>query len=98
MTPKTTFNLTGATREDLSFLYLESLGNPDTRRMHALLPNGQISIESVRVDLRTWYSGVLSLARAIDPDARLTKWSGEIDGLITKGFVEECRGVIEKAA
>jgi hypothetical protein len=65
--------------------------------MHPLVPNGQVTADDIRLDFRTFYGGVLALARAIDPDSPLPKWS-EIDGLINRGFVDQVRGAIEKAA
>lgn len=97
MTTKTMFSLQGSTREEVGVLYVESFGNPETRRMHPLIPNGQITVDDVRLDLRTWYGGVLSLAHAIGSDSPLPKWT-EIDGLINKSFVDQVRGAIEKAA
>lgn len=97
MTTKVLFNLQGSTREEVCNLYVQGLGNPETRRMHPLIPNGQITVDDVRLDFRTWYGGVLGLARAIDPDAPLPKWT-ELDGLVNKTFVNQVRGAIEKAA
>ncbi|MGD0958120.1 MAG: hypothetical protein ABR953_15010 [Candidatus Acidiferrales bacterium] len=100
MTPKTAFNLAGATREECCNLYLQSLGNPETRRMHPLIPTGTITVEDLKIDFKTWYGGVLALARAIDPDvgSPLPKY-GELEQVISKStFVDQVRGAIEKAA
>jgi hypothetical protein len=78
MAPKTLTNISELTKEEIGDLYLLSLGNIETRKMHTGLATARSgptpvppSVHEFELDFKCWYAGLLSLANAIDPGVNL---------------------------
>jgi hypothetical protein len=70
-TPKP-FNKVGElTREEIADLFFKSLGNLETRKTHVMLSTATNTREEIGNDFKSWYGGVVSIVRAIEPDAAL---------------------------
>ena len=74
MQPKILTNVSELTKEGIGDLYFLSLSNIETRKMHVGLmgkregptPVGP-SVHDLKPDCTCWYSGLISLAHALDP-------------------------------
>jgi hypothetical protein len=92
MPPTTITNVSELTKEGIGDLYFKSLGNIETRKMHSGLATARSGptpvapvIHDVELDFKCWYSGLLSLARAIDPGVELVP-AQEMTGFIVQNF------------
>src|SRR3982074_3812428 len=73
-------NVSNLTRESIAELYFQSLGEPQTRKLHNMtllsesrggLARVPPSIHDTEIDFTCWYGGVTSVAEAIDPGVDL---------------------------
>jgi hypothetical protein len=85
-------NVSELTKEGIGDLYFQSLGNIETRKMHAGLVTARSGptpvapvIHDVELDFKCWYAGLLSLARAIDTGVDLPP-TQEMVGFIVQNF------------
>src|SRR6202051_3494056 len=94
MSPTTTKLTTPSelTKEGIADLYFLSIGNIESRKMHTGLSGKRDgptlvapSIHDVELDFKCWYSGLLSLANAMDPGVDLPP-PLEMNGYIVQNF------------
>jgi len=78
MAPTTLTNVSELTKEGIGDLYFLSLGNMESRKMHTGLSGKRDgptpippSVHEFELDFKCWYSGLTSLAHAIDPGVAL---------------------------
>lgn len=89
---KVSANLSELTKEVIGDLYFQSLGNPESRKMHIRLNEARSgptqitpSVHDAEIDFKCWYSGLLSLANAIDPGLDLPPAQNMV-GYIAQNF------------
>jgi hypothetical protein len=92
MTVKTLTNVSDLTKESIADLYFLSLGNIETRKMHTGLSGKRDgptpippSVHDLELDFKCWYSGLTSLANAIDAGVDLPP-PGNMVGYIAQNF------------
>lgn len=94
MAPKILTNVSNLTKESIADLYFQSLGEPQTRKLHnmALLTESRgglaripPSVHDTEIDFTCWYGGLLALAQAIDPGMEVTPLK-EMLTFITNNF------------
>ncbi len=73
MTPKTISNVSELNKEFIGEMYIRSLSNPETRKLHPGLSGKRdgpsqvgLSVHELAIDFTGWYSGVFSTAHALD--------------------------------
>jgi hypothetical protein len=89
---KVSTNMSELTKEVIGELYIVSIGNPETRKMHTRLAEARSgptpvapSVHDAELDFKCWYSGLQSLAHAIDPGVDLPPTQNMV-GFITQNF------------
>jgi hypothetical protein len=83
--------------EHLGELYFRSLGNATTKQNHielaSLSPRGTMpTAELIERDVRSWYSGVHSIATDIDPNVTIPDVDDVVEWITTN--FEKSRGAI----
>ena len=92
-----TFDLQEVTKEELAELYFTSLGPGTMRTNHCLLSihGAHPATADIESDFSTWYGGVISLAKSIDPNVSLFTTKDMISSL--RENVDKARAVIARA-
>ena len=90
--PKIINSVGDLTKEEIGSLYFLSIGNKETRKMHAGLLGARSgptpvapSTHDMEIDFTCWYGGILSLANALDPGVSLPPTQVML-GYITQNF------------
>jgi hypothetical protein len=91
-TTKTLTNISELTKEEIGDLYFLSLGTSESRKMHMGLVGARSgptpvapSVHDLEIDFKCWYSGLISLAHAIDPGVNLPPTQNMV-GYIAQNF------------
>jgi hypothetical protein len=75
MTTKSISNVSELNKETIGEMYIRSLSNPETRKLHPGLkrdgPQGSLSTPELERDFTGWYGGLFSLCHALDPGVDL---------------------------
>jgi hypothetical protein len=92
MDPTTAKTLQAQTVQTLSDAYFNSINDGNRTKLH-LVESRQAGTEEIAQDVKTWFSGVLSLATMLGYDTNQLPHIEALLPTITKQFPEKAKGI-----